>query len=181
MLFGLTMVRFSLLLAFAMPFLATVLATPASSCGPQVRVIYVEDSPDFFRVEFVEGSNFELTTLTLDLVNSAGRAYVDTAYDSRSSARQNGVELDQATRVADGDQRLVLRFRNFRVGASYNYFVDLDDQSSPADGDMDHLTGGEMSGATAVARLVRRDGEPEEVAGRFDATGTALLSPKACV
>ena len=181
MLLGVTMVRFVLLLAVSAPFLATALAGPAYSCGPQLRVTYVEDSPDFFRVEFVAGKGLELKTLTLDLAPSAGRAYVDTAYDSRSTATQNGVALDPTTRVGDGDRRFVLKFRNFRVGGSFNYFVDLDDQSSPNDHDMDHLTGGEMSGATAVARLVRRDGEPEEVAGRFDASGAALLTPKACV
>ncbi|MGI9410230.1 MAG: hypothetical protein ACR2OV_09160 [Hyphomicrobiaceae bacterium] len=175
------MARFAWMLAIALPFLSPVLATPASSCGPQVRVIYVEASPDFFRVEFVEGTGFELTTLILDLATSAGRAYVDTAYDSRSAEKQNGVELDPATRVADGDQRLILRFRNFRVGLRFNYFADLDDQYSPSDRDMDHLTGGEMSGATAVAKLVREDGGPEVVAGRFNAKGTALLAPKACV
>lgn len=181
MLLGLTMVRFARKLAIAMPFLASVLATPASSCGPQVRVIFVEASPDFFRVEFVDGTGFELTSLTLDLTSSAGRAYVDTAYDSRSAEKQNGIELDPATHVADGDQRLILKFRDFRVGGRFNYLVDLDDQSSPSDRDMDHLTGGEINGATAIARLVRQDGEPEVVAGRFDAKGTALLAPKACV
>ena len=175
------MVRFALFLAIGLPLLATVLATPASSCGPQVRVTYVEDSPDFFRVEFINGKGFELKSVTLDLTSSAGRAYVDTAYGSRPAEKQNGVELDPATRVADGDQRLVLQFKNFRVGGRFNYLVDLDDQSSPNDHDMDHLTGGEMNGATAVARLVRSDGEPEEVAGSFDAAGTALLAPKACV
>lgn len=166
------------LLALAMLLLATGTAT---ACGPQVRLTFVEESPDFFRIEFLHGPKLELKTLRIDLTGSIGKAHVDTAYGGAPSPPGSNIELERADDLVEGGQRATLTFARFFQGQTFNYLVDLDDMSAVDGADFDHLTGDEMAGGTASARLIGAGGRSETIAGVFDKDGIALLGPKACV
>ena len=153
----------------------------ASACGPQVRITYAESSPDYFRVEFINGPNFELREVRLDLSGSVGRAHIDTAYGAAPSANADGVQLVKVEDVVERGRTATLTFKNFFAGRDFRYLVDLDDESPAGGGDFDHLTASEISGATAVARLVHSDGRIDVISGQFNKDSVAVLAPKACV
>ena len=153
----------------------------AQACGPLVRVIYVEDSPDSFRIEFVDGPRFELRELRLDLSSSQGKAHIDTPYGAAPGSGPDSVELVKVEDVVERGTTATLTFRRFIAGRKFRYLIDLDDESPAGGGDFDHLTAGELAGATASARLLHEDGRVEVLSGRFNAENTARLAPRACV
>ena len=168
----------------ALAFVAALLTfwfPSAQACGPQVLVTYVEDSPDAFRIEFVNGPQFELQQLRLDLSSSQGRAHIDTPYGAAPSREPDSVELVRVDDIAERGQFATLTFRRFFAGRTFRYLIDLDDESPAGDGDFDHLTAGELAGAQASAQLRHADGRIEKISGRFSRENVARLAPRACV
>jgi hypothetical protein len=152
----------------------------ALACGPQVRVIFAEDSPDYFRFEFLSGPGFAIDLIELDLVSSDAQAYVDTRYGAAELRNDGDVKLESVEGLTEGDRHGRLAFSGFVEGKSFTYLVDLDDHAS-RDSDADHLTFGEIRGGIARAQLSAPDGRSELVDGVFDEFGIAILAPKACV
>lgn len=152
----------------------------ASACGVVVRVTYYEASPDFFRIEFLQGEGFVLDRLSVDLRPSRGAVFVDTPYNNSAVAGSRAISVFEATGWAHGSQRFSVRFRNFRTKEKYGLEVDLDDQATGGDRDRDHLNGSEIQGALAEAELVGPNGTKVTVSGDFDGKGLARLGNRAC-
>lgn len=150
---------------------------PANACGSVVKIVYEEDAPDFFRIEFLDGDGYELTALALDLSTSVGRAYIDTPYPSSPPATASALRLTAADGFAHGSQRMAFRFENFRPKLAYSLLVDLDNS---AGWDSDHLLDGEIKGATVSVRLTGADNTSFTVDGAFDEKGVAELGSRAC-
>jgi hypothetical protein len=153
---------------------------PAYACGPQVRVTFTEETPDYFVIEFLYGPGRLLEALTLELAETASRAHVDTAYGASDQQKASGVDLAGVDGFGTGSDRGTLRFRSFPPGARFAYLVDLD-AAKPAFGDPNHLAKAEMRGGRASAVIVTAEGRKETITGIFDEEGVALLGPKACV
>ena len=153
----------------------------AFACGPRVDVEYQEDSPDVFRVTFVSGKEFELHTLDIDMASSVGGVFIDNIYDPPPANRLSLAKVVKIENAAEGGQTARLVFRDFIVGRSLSYWMDLDDQSSAGGGNYDHLTSGEIKGARATAVLRHSNGKLEKIEGTFSKDGKAILAPRACV
>lgn len=154
---------------------------PAFACGPRVDVKYQESSPDVFSVAFVSGEKFELQTLDIDMTSSVGGVYIDDIYEPPPANRFSIAKVARIENAAEGGQTARLVFRDFIVGRSLTYWMDLDDQSRAGDADYDHLTAGEIKGAKASAVLRHANGKLEEIEGVFGKDGSAILAPRACV
>ena len=167
--------------------LSFLLFGPAKACSPQVRIDFVEDSPDRFRISFLHGPDLRLERLTIRLSSSAAGAYFegDTLAAARSYKQPHpksaGVGL-QSLRYATGiDADAVLTFSGFIAGRVYDLHSDLDDLTRARDQDGDHIADGELEGATASAQLQGNDGKPVQIFGTFGKQSSAVLGPKACV
>ncbi|MGI9524040.1 MAG: hypothetical protein ACR2PG_20595 [Hyphomicrobiaceae bacterium] len=156
------------------------LAQSAAACGPQVRIVFAEASPDYFRFEFVSGPGLTIQLIELDLNSSDGLAYVDTGYGAAELRNDGDVKLKSVEGLTEGDRHGQLTFSGFVEGKNFTYLVDLDDRIG-RDTDTDHLTFGEIQGGKASARLSAPDGRLQYIDGVFDETGVAILAPRACV
>ena len=167
--------------------LCTVLSGPVHACSPQVRIDFVEDSPDRFRISFLHGPKLKLEKLTIRLSSSAAGAYFegDTLADARRykqpHANSAGIELKSLRYETRYDADAVLTFSGFVAGRVYDLHSDLDDLVQANDQDGNHIVDGELVGATASAQLSRADGKAVQISGTFGVQGSALLGPKACV
>lgn len=155
-------------------------ASAALGCGVVVRVTYYEASPDFFRIEFLQGEGFVLDKLSVDLRPSRGAVFIDTPYDNSAPAGSRGISVTATTGWTSGSQRFSVRFRNFGAKNKYGLEVDLDDQATGGDRDRDHLNGSEIQGAMAEAELVGPNGTKVTVSGDFNGKGLARLGNQAC-
>ncbi len=168
------------LVAAAVALVMVSTSQPAAACFALVKVTFAEDSPDVFRVAFERGALFELLRVRIDLHTSAGRSFIDTPYGG-SRAGGKGEPVLQATEgFVEGARAFTLRFKRFQVGQVYTLMVDLDDDMSHRDRDLDHLTDGELEGARAEAWLRGPDGDGFRVEGRFGRDGVAELGGGAC-
>lgn len=168
------------LLAGTLILLPHALSTPASACAGLVRITFLEGSPDSFDVDVLQGNIVRLSSLTIDLNPSSGRAYIDTAYGPAKS-NAPGVQVDTAENFTGGSRNWTLTFKRFQPGAKFRLLVDLDDTSTTSgDFDMDRLNGGEMRGAMAHAQIVDLDGNTRKLSGAFDREGRATLGNRAC-
>lgn len=149
------------------------LCMPAQACGVLVRITYGEDYPDWFLVEFINGADFELVGLDIDLNGSVGSALIDTPYSQRSEQNANNVVLADTLGFERGSRRMGFKFQNFLASKSYSLSVDLD-------GVADQLENAELFGATAVAHLKRPDGEPLTLQGKFDKDAVVELGNRTC-
>lgn len=167
--------------------LCMALLGPAHACSPQVRIDFVEDSPDRFRISFLHGPKLHLRQLIIRLSSSAAGAFFegDTLADARSykqpHANSAGVQLQSLRYETDIDSDAVLTFSGFVAGRVYDLHSDLDDLVRAKDQDGDHIADGELAGATASAQLTGAGGNAVQIFGTFGAQGSALLGPKACV
>ena len=150
------------------------------ACDSKVRITFFEDSPDFFLVEFKDKARFQIASLSIDLTTSVGRAFVDTAYGREPPRGPNDVILDKGLGFVDGSRKWTLTFKRFLPGQKFRLLVDLDDAAMFGAGDPDHLTDGELLGASAQARLIGADGKAETITGRFNRAGVATLGQEAC-
>ena len=159
---------------------ASVITTPAAACGAVIRVTYYESSPDFFRIEFLQGKGFALDRLSIDMRPSRGSVVIDTPYGNSGPANGPGISVVAATGWVSGSQNFSVRFRNFQALETFSLQVDLDDRAVGGDHDQDHLNGSEIQGALAQAELIGPNGEKLTVAGDFDDKGKARLGNRAC-
>lgn len=161
------------MLALAIYLATTAVSAPVQACGVLVRITYGEDFPDWFLVEFLNGADFELVGLDIDLQGSAGNARIDTPYSRSAETNENGVMLADTQGFSMGSRRMAFKFQNFSVSKSYSLSVDLD-------GFGDQLDNAELFGASAVAHLKRPDGELLSLEGNFDKDAVVELGNRAC-
>ena len=158
-------------------------AIPASAdaCGKQLRVTFTEDTPDNFKIEFLDGAGLQLTSVHFDLRPSAGGAYVDTVFGNAAPSASQSVVLRSIEGFADGGQTGTVKFKTFPPKQSFTLEIDLDDSSPVHDYDPSHLTNGELLGAKVEAVLVEANGKTHKLTGKFNARGIAELGNRACV
>lgn len=178
---GLRLLSLTTLFAASFFVVAIIAHSSAEACGPRVDVRYQEDSPDVFRIAFVAGKEFELQTLDIDMTSSIGGAYIDDIYDPPPANKFSVAKVARVENAEEGGQTARLVFKDFIVGRSLTYWMDLDDQSRAHGANYDHLTAGEIKGAKASAVLRHRNGKLEKIEGVFDKDGKAVLAPRACV
>ena len=163
------------------------IALPASACGPKVRITFAEDSPDWFRIEFLEGPKLSLERLAIRLATSRAGAFFEgdgpemSRHAARNNAKSNGIRF-KALRYETGiDHDAILDFEGFVAGGQYVFHSDLDDLNRAGNRDGDHIYDGELAGATATATLRAANGKQLEINGTFDDKGKVLLGERACV
>lgn len=166
---------------------AVISLSPVHACSPQLRIDFVEDSPDRFRISFLHGPKLHLVRLTIRLSSSAAGAFFegDTLADARAHKQphpsSDGVKLQSLHYESRAGADAVMTFSGFLAGRVYDLHSDLDDFARAGDQDGDHIADGELVGATATAELVGTGDRSVRVSGAFGARGSALLGPKACV
>lgn len=156
----------------------------ANACGPEVRIQFVEESPDQFQIQFVRGPKLRLSALTINLRGSAAGAMFDDYGGMPMQGPQpnaNGVTIRSITYSTQGGERVDIAFDNFLAESSATLHTDLDDRGLAADRDENHLHDGELMGASAVATLLPEAGKPIQIEGTFDQQGQAVLGSRACV
>lgn len=157
---------------------------PAAACGPEVHIQFSEDSPDRFRITFVQGPKMTLVALRIDLGGSAAGAIFDD-YDGLNmqgpQPGPGGVTIRSVDYRTDGRETVALTFDGFTEKRVVDFWSDLDDNGLAGDPDQNHLFDGEMDGATAEATLIAANGKQITIQGRFDNKSAARLGERACV
>lgn len=174
-------------LCLASLLIAIVGTGTAQACSPQVRIEFVENSPDYFRISFVHGPNLNLEKLDIRLDTSAAGAFFEG--DSLAAVRAMpqthpkaaGVQITSLRYEKSMVTIAILTFEGLLAGRVFDFYSDLDDLTRAGDPDGDHIADGELTGATATAYLVGPQGKRVEIAGRFGDKGVAVLGPRACV
>lgn len=163
---------------------AAALTTPASACGPEVRIRFIEMSPDQFRILFVRGPKAELVSLKIDLTRSAAGVVFDD-YDPAAlqgpQPNAQGVSVRSVGYRADNRETVTVTFEGFTEKRSANLHSDLDDNGRAADQHQNRIYDGELEGASAHATLITSEGRPIEIEGAFDKENKAVLGSRACV
>ena len=160
--------------ACVMSLLMLIVAGPAEACGLLVRITYEEDFPDRFHVEFVEGADYELTGLELDLRPAVGSPFIDMAYPESRYSRRDGITLTETEGLRGGSRKMGFKFSGFSTGKQLTLLVDLD-------GRRDRLQRGELFDTRAAARFLHPDGTVVHLNGAFNSRDVAELGNRACV
>ena len=159
----------------------------ANACGPQVRIDFTEDSPDWFRISFLHGKGLTVNRLTISLATSAAGAFFegDNLKFAQGFAQRHpraaGVSLTGLVYRQHMDAEAILSFTGLTPGRVYDFHSDLDDLERGANRNGDRIYDGELKGGTASALLVSDTGRRILISGTFDDKGSALLGPRACV
>lgn len=169
---------------FAVVLAMAILGMPVRSfaCGPEIEIHFAEASPDQFRISFVRGPQLTLERLEIRLAGSAAGAVFDdyTGLDLQSPS-PTGAAITAILYAPPPDMTVTLTFKNFLEKHTLDFRSDLDDSGRASDIDQNHLTIGELEGATARAILRHADGRAVEIDGRFDRDNKARLGERACV
>ncbi|GBF25280.1 hypothetical protein MnTg02_00310 [bacterium MnTg02] len=175
--------------------LALTIAQPARTaeanlaCGPRVHVSYTDSSPDFFVIKNLSAEGWTLTTITIDLVGSAGDVIFDTdddgpgvnAASSFFSAPSGPVRLLGVTPVQDGGRALALRFENFAASRKFAFFIDLDNRLETSTFGQAYVSDSEMAGSRAIATFRSQTGQPVTLNATFNSESVADTGAGGCV
>ena len=132
---------------------------PGYACGTQIRITFIEASPDIFVVEFLDGPEREISALRFDLSQSRGGAFVDTAYGGSPSGHRTQCYWN-GLRFHNRNQTGQVTFRSFPAGNSFNLLVDLDDNAVGGDENRNVLDGRELEGGEVARRPATIAGAP---------------------
>lgn len=151
----------------------------ARACGPVLKVVYQEDTPDRFTITLAADTSNALSRLSVDFTPSVGGAFVDTYYGPLQTNDPKSATLKAIDGFGEGSRRGSLTFSVFRPGQHFAFIVDLDEASGA--GNPNWLDGGEIEGTQVSATLVTPEGAAVPVDGRFDRDGVAMLGNRACI
>jgi hypothetical protein len=150
-----------------------------------IRVSYVDSAPDTITIENRSGCALGPFELTIDLGRSAAGLIFDTSGAGAGYAAFAPLEIVSGAEqvlsvsaVTDGDSRLVLELDFLDRSASLALAVDVDDTSAASAGGRTIVTGSEIAGAVAEARLTA--GGPA-YPGVFGPEGVAIVPLEACI
>ena len=162
-----------------MPF---VVAAPALA---DLRVSYVDSAPDTITIENRSGCDFGPFELTIDLGHSPAGLIFDTTGTAAGFAAFAPLEIvggaEQVldlSAVTDGDSRLIISLDLLGAGGRVTLAVDVDDTSARSALGRTRISGSEIAGAVAEARLIA--GGPS-YAGVFGTDGVAIVPLQACI
>lgn len=157
-------------------------------CGFSSKVRFAEGAPrDRFTVQNNSASDWQITTVNLDMSSSAGNLIFDVTADGA------GVEVFQPFRsedgeatlsaqpvVDDGDQIIILEFSSFSPGDQHQFSIDVDDQLSQSELGQIRVSGGEITGASITLGITNQSGDEHSVSGLFDDSSWILLDSGNC-
>lgn len=156
-----------------------------SAALADLRVSYVDNSPDVITIENRSGCDLGPFELVVDLGRSPAGLIFDTSGTGAGYAAFAPLEIiggaEQVTgisAVTDGDSRLLLELDFLSGGASVALAVDVDDTSTASAGGRTIIAGSEIAGAVAEARLTA--GGPS-YPGIFGTDGVAIVPLEACI
>jgi len=151
----------------------------ALACGPVLKVVYQEDTPDRFTISLAADTSNALSQLSIDFTPSIGRAFVDTYYGPVQTNDPKSATLQSIDGFDEGSRRGSMTFSAFAPGQHFAFIVDLD--KAIGAGNPNWLDGGEIEGTGVSATLVTPEGAAVPLDGRFDRDGVALLGNRACI
>ena len=162
--------------------LVALAATPALA---DIRVSFVDSSPDQITIRNRSGCALGPFELTIDLGRSAAGLIFDTSGTGAGYAAFAPLEVVSGAEqllgisaVTDGDSRLRLELDFLDSGASLVLAVDVDDTSTESAGGRTTIAGSEIAGAVAEAQLGA--GGPS-YPGVFGVDGVAIVPLEACI
>ena len=168
--------------------LRCALCLPALVAAPAVadiRVSYVDSSPDKITIENRSGCALGPFELAIDLGRSAAGLIFDTSGAGAGYAAfapleivSGAEQIDGISAVTDGDSRLLLELDFLDSGSSLALAVDVDDTSTASAGGRTIIVGAEIAGAVAEGRLTA--GGPS-YPGVFGPDGVAIVPLEACI
>jgi hypothetical protein len=170
-------------------FLSAMLALAAGPAAADIVLEYTEAAPrDRLVVRNAGGCDPGPLEVTLDLSGAPGGLFFDTSASGAGVSVFQPFEwvagaeiLSGTSRVADGDQVLVLRFRHFPAGAEAEFSFDLDDSDPAGPLGPSMLSPAEMAGAAAHLVLEPGTAVERRLTAPFDATATARIPLTLCV
>lgn len=169
----------SLRLALWLPVLA-----PAGALA-DLRVSYVDSSPDRFTIQNGSGCELGAFELVIDLGRSpAGLIFDVTGSGAGFAAHaplavvEGGEQVVSIGRIGDGDSRLVVELDFLAGGGTVRVAIDVDDTNPESDLGPTLISGTEIAGAVAEVR--RGEGGPP-VSATFGPDGVAVLPVEACI
>ncbi len=166
----------------------SALSETTGVCGFQANVKFNESAPrDSFLVSNTSSSDWTISTLSLDMRNSAGNLIFDV------TAEGAGVEVFQPFRaddgaasaaeqpnVLDGDQQLVLDLSGFAPGVDFRFTIDVDDQLSNSELGQIRVAASEMSGAELTLNIQNATGDNATLTGVFDDKNRIVFESQDC-
>ena len=163
------------------PFLVLLAAAPATA---ELRVSYVDSSPDWITVLNTSGCDLGPFELTIDLgaspaglifdVSGAGAGFAGYA---PLAVVDGGDQVLSVTAVTDGDSRLVLELDFLAGNGTVRVAIDVDDTSPASELGPTIISPAEITGATAhVSR-----GGATPLSASFGPDGVAILPLEACI
>lgn len=168
--------------------LRCALCLPALVAAPalaDIRVSYVDSAPDRITIENRSGCALGPFELVIDLGRSAAGLIFDTSGAGAGFAAYAPLEIVSGAEqvrnisaVTDGDSRLLLELEFLDSSTSLALAVDVDDTSPASAGGQTIVTGAEIAGAVAEARLTA--GSPS-YPGVFGPDGVAIVPLEACI
>lgn len=151
----------------------------------ELRVSYVDSSPDLITIVNRSGCDLGPFALTIDLGRSPAGLIFDTSGAGAGYAGfapleivAGGEQVTGISAVTDGDSRLVLELDFLGGGGRVALAVDVDDTSPESAAGRTIIAGSEIAGAVAEARLTA--GGPS-YPGVFGADGEAIVPLEACI
>jgi hypothetical protein len=160
-------------------------ALVAAPAVADIRVSYVDSSPDRITIKNRSGCALGPFELMIDLGRSTAGLIFDTSAAGAGYAAFAPLEIVSGAKqvlgvsaVTDGDSRLLLELDFLDSSASLALAVDVDDTSSASPAGRTIVVGSEIAGAVAEARLTA--GGPS-YPGVFGPDGVAIVPLEACI
>lgn len=157
----------------------------ATSTSADIRVSYVDSSPDWITIENRSGCDLGPFELTIDLGRSPAGLIFDTSAEGAGFAGfapleivTGGEQVLGLSAVTDGDSRLRLDMDFLGGGGSVTLAVDVDDTSAASVLGRTIVAGSEIAGAEATARLIAGG---SAYTGVFGTDGVAIVPLEACI
>ena len=157
-------------------------------CGFGANVRFNESAPrDSFLISNTSASDWIISTLSLDMSNSAGNLIFDVTADGAGvevfqpfRADDGAASLKEQPEVLDGDQLLVLALSGFSQGVDYRFTIDVDDQLADSELGQIRVAASEMSGAELTLDIQSATGDSATLTGVFDDTNRVVFESNAC-
>ncbi len=166
-------------------------ATNLNTCDASLESSFRESAPrDIFTFYNFSAGNWAITSISIDLKNSAGKLIFDTEDGG------GGIEVFQSYRTESGDAALAgvtepedggtnmqIDFASFSAGQSHQFSIDVDDTLARSELRQIRVTGSELNGAALQVTFTNGDtpnAEPLVLSGSYDQTNKAVVKQTDC-
>jgi len=158
------------------------------SCGLALGAVFREGAPvDRFTITNKSTAQWAITSVTLNLAQSAGKLIFDTqnggdGVEVSQPFREAGgnAKLRSSPKVNDGDPQLVLDFEAFDSQQSFTFSIDVDDTLKASELGQIRVSGSEIKGASLSYTLRGPNGKITSAEAEFGTNAKSDLSGKSC-